>query len=226
MRLTPMGTREIVSSTLATVVVAGASAWAVIRISPWWGTMFFPAVAIWLWVLWFFRDPRREPPVGSGQFVSPADGRISDVTPVGVESELGCPGRRIGVFMNIFDVHVNRVPCDGRVESVARRSGAFLDVRRPEARERNESVTLRLAYRRGGREYPVVVRQVAGLIARRIVTNVQPGGELRRGERFGMIKWGSRLEVLLPDDLPGEITVRPGQRVRAGQSVIFQTVEG
>ncbi|MBN1943851.1 MAG: phosphatidylserine decarboxylase [Phycisphaerae bacterium] len=225
MRLTPLGLREILIATLCTAVAAALSAWAAVAVSPAWWAAAGIVTIVWLWVLWFFRDPRRTPPEGSGLFVSPADGRVSDVTPVGAESELGCPGVRIGVFMNVFNVHVNRLPCDGRVADVTHTPGAFLDARRPEARERNESASIRLVHRRGGREYPVVVRQVAGLIARRIVTNLSPEQQVERGRRFGMIKWGSRLELFLPVELEGEIRVRPGRRVRAGETVLFRTQE-
>ncbi|MBN1556283.1 MAG: phosphatidylserine decarboxylase family protein [Phycisphaerae bacterium] len=222
MRLTPLGIRELVVSTILACVAAGMLSWAAVCVSAWcWAPVGLVGV-IWLWVLWFFRDPARMPPEWDGLFVSPADGVVSDITPLGDESELGCAGVRIGVFMNVFNVHVNRLPCDGRVVEVTHRSGAFLDVRRPEAAEKNESASIRLTHRRNGNEYPVIVRQIAGLIARRIVTNLTPGQDVKRGERFGMIKWGSRLEVLLPSELQGQVRVRIGQRTLAGETVIFR----
>lgn len=225
MRLTPLGLREIL---LATALAGGAAAllaWAARTVTPWCWSGVILVGLVWFWVLWFFRDPNRTPPGNADQFVSPADGRVSDITPLGPESDLGCAGVRIGIFMNVFNVHVNRAPCDGRVMEITYRPGAFLDVRRPEAYERNESATIRLTYRRGDREFPVVVRQIAGLVARRIVTTLTPGLEIERGGRIGMIKWGSRLEVLLPADLAGEVCVRLGQRTYAGETVLFHVKE-
>ncbi len=221
MRLTRLGLREIFLATLLDAVAFAVLVW--LAMTAWPGCWILAGLVAlsWLWVLWFFRDPSRRPPAGEGKFVSPADGRVSDITSVGAESALGCEGVRIGVFMNIFDVHVNRAPCDATVVDVTHRPGVFLDARRPEASERNESVTLRLRYTRGERTVPIVVRQIAGLIARRIVTPLTAGQAVSRGGRIGMIKWGSRLELLLPSDLPGEVCVRLGQRVRAGETVLF-----
>ena len=110
---------------------------------------------------------------------------------------------KIGVFMSVFDVHVNRSPAAARVESVTYRPGGFLDARDPAAGERNESATIRLVCRRGRESHPVVVRQVAGLIARRIVTDVKIGQDLAAGQRIGMIKFGSRVELIAPSGAGG-----------------------
>jgi phosphatidylserine decarboxylase len=225
MRLTPLGLREILVSTLLAAVAGAMLAWAAMTVSVWFWIPLGLVAVVWGWVLWFFRDPSRTPPEGDGLFVSPADGRVSDVTPLGPDSQLGCEGLRIGVFMNVFNVHVNRLPCDGEVVNVTHKPGAFLDVRHRDASERNESTSICLTHRRGGREYPVIVRQIAGLIARRIVTNLTAGQPVKRGSRFGMIKWGSRLEVLLPKELKGEVCVKPGRRVFAGETVIFRVQE-
>jgi phosphatidylserine decarboxylase len=185
---------------------------------------FGPVVAIvlivYLWVLWFFRDPDRVVPSGPGLFVSPADGTVSDITQIGPESELGRPGVQIGIFMSIFSVHVNRAPCDGAVEFVTHRAGAFLDARDPAASCRNESATIALCYQSGTQTYRVVMRQVAGLIARRIVTDVAKGAGISRGQRVGMIKFGSRCELLLPAELAGRVLVKVGQKVSAGGTVL------
>ena len=183
-------------------------------------------LAVWLWVLWFFRDPPRDTPHSPGLFVSPADGTVSDITPVGPQCELGRSGLRLGVFMSIFDVHVNRSPCQGRVQAVEHRDGAFLDARDPSASDRNEAATIRMTYPWAGREYPIVVRQVAGLIARRIVTDLAEGQSLARGDRIGMIKFGSRLELLVPQELVGEVRAKVGQRVRAGETVLVAAPSG
>lgn len=225
MRLTPFGVREIFLSTLLAAVASAGLAWAAVAVCVWcWIPLGLVAV-VWGWVLWFFRDPDRTPPVGDNLFVSPADGVVSDITPLGPDSQLGCDGLRIGIFMNVFNVHVNRAPCDGEVVAVTHKPGAFLDVRHQDASERNESASIRLTHRRNGREYTVIVRQIAGLVARRIVTKLTPGQSVHRGRRFGMIKWGSRLEVLLPKELKGEVCVKPGLRAFAGETVIFRVQE-
>jgi len=220
-RLTPYGRREWLGSTA--VAVAGVAALAVMAwlMSPWCLLPVVPIVAVWLWVLWFFRDPDRTPPDEDGTFLSPADGVVADITNVGPDSELAADGVKIGIFMSIFNVHVNRAACDGRVASVEHRPGAFLDARQPDASSRNESATIRLVHRRGKREYPVVVRQIAGLVARRIITDLAEGQSVRAGERIGMIKFGSRLELLVPRELAGEVRVALGDRAVAGQTVLL-----
>lgn len=214
LKLTRYGLREVV---IATVLAAGACAVLVWLFWP--GA--FAVVPLWALVLWFFRDPARGIPAGEGLFVSPADGRVADITTVGPDSALGCDGVQVGIFMNIFDVHVNRSPADGRVERIEHRCGRFLDARNQQASTQNESTTIRLNHTHDGKDYPIVVRQIAGLVARRIVTDIKEGQRLSRGERIGMIKFGSRLELLVPRELVGELCVSQGQRVRAGESVLI-----
>lgn len=218
--ITPYGKGALAACAAAVTAACGGVLAAGVLWTPWAMVALALPVAFWAWVLWFFRDPERAAPPGGGLFVSPADGRVADVSPVGADSPLGRPGVRVGVFMNVFNVHVNRSPCDGRVERIDHSPGAFLDVRRADAWERNESATIRLVHRHGGGEWRVLVRQVAGLIARRIVTDLSLGQELARGQRIGMIQFGSRLELWLPMELMGEIRVRVGQKVRAGETVL------
>jgi phosphatidylserine decarboxylase len=188
------------------------------------GWLFLPAVVlpliVWFGAMWFFRDPDRRAPNEPGVLLSPADGRVRDVTPVRADSELGRCGVKIGIFMSLFDVHVNRSPAGARVESVVYRPGVFLDARHLAASERNESATIRLICRQGQASYPLIVRQVAGWIARRIVTDVAIGQELTAGQRIGMIKFGSRVELIVPVELAGEIRIVRGQKVRAGETVL------
>lgn len=210
--LTHYGRREII---LATIVLAALTAV---------GWMLFKPVAIvpaalWVYVLAFFRDPDRTPEAPEG-FLSPADGVVTDISPVGPDSPLGVDGLRISVFMSIFDCHVNRSPCRGTVVRVDHVDGLFMDARRPDAAEQNESTTLLLTCTEGDETFPVVVRQIAGLVARRIVADVKTGQVLDRGERFGMIKFGSRVEVLIPTERVGTVAVEIGQSVRAGESVL------
>jgi len=226
-KLTKYGLREITLATACSLAVCVgiclASPWL-----QWWAiaAALAPIVAVYLWVLWFFRDPDRIAPQADGLFVAPADGRIADITNIGPESELKCSGVRIGIFMNIFNVHLSRSPANGAVESIEHRPGAFLDVRDPHASERNESTTVRLKYEHAGREYPIVFRQIAGLIARRIVTDLNEGQSVNRGQRIGMIKFGSRLELLVPDELVSKVCIEVGQVARGGQTVLIETVQG
>lgn len=177
-----------------------------------------------VFVLLFFRDPDRTPPEGA-ILVSPADGVVTDITPVGADSELGCDGTRVGVFMSVFNVHVNRAPCDGEVTDITHNPGAFLDVRKPEAAYRNESATVKLVRRADGTEHTILVRQIAGLVARRIVTDLSPGQQVAIGERIGMIKFGSRLEVFWPRELSGQVCVSVGQKALAGETVVLGSRE-
>ena len=218
--LTPYGRREIALATGITTMLCALTALIGWRVSWWLLTVAAVPLAVWLWVLWFFRDPDRRAPAGEGLFVSPADGRVADITPVGPDSPLGCDGVRIGIFMDIFNVHVNRCPQACTVREISHHDGVFLDVRHPDAPMRNESATIVFGATTGGCEYQFVVRQIAGLIARRIVTDVTVGERLGRGQRIGMIKFGSRLELMLPAELACEVRVRVGDRVQAGLTVL------
>ncbi len=218
--LTPYGRKELGMATALFLLLAGGLCALTVWLSPLFAVSLVPPVLVWGWAVSFFRDPDRTPPTGEGLFVSAADGRVSDITPLGREGPLGIPSVRIGVFMSVFNVHVNRSPERLRVDRVERNPGVFLDARHVSAPERNESVTVFGTYRWGGREYPIAVRQVAGKVARRIVTDLEPPQELERGERFGMIKFGSRLELHLPESLAAEIRVRVGQIARAGETVL------
>jgi len=210
--LTAYGRREII---LATIVLAALAA---VGAFLFWPAALLPA-GLWVYVLAFFRDPSRRPDAPEG-FLSPADGVVTDISPVGPDSALGVEGMRIGVFMNVFNCHVNRSPCRGTVVRVDHHAGGFVDARRPDASETNESATVLLECPAGEGTFPVAVRQVAGLVARRIVTDVKTGQVVDRGERIGMIKFGSRVEIVVPHDRLGEIRVRVGAKVKAGRTVL------
>ena len=226
-KLTRYGLKELVIATVCSLVLCVVVAAFAQRL-PWWAiaTALAPVLIVYMWVLWFFRNPERTVPQGEGLFIAPADGRIADITNIGPESELGRDGVRIGIFMNIFNVHLSRCPVDGTVESVAHRPGAFLDVRDPHASERNESTTIRLQYARHGVQYPVVFRQIAGLVARRIVTDLTQGQPVTRGQRVGMIKFGSRLELLVPAELVSKVCVEVGQISCGGETVLVESGPG
>lgn len=161
----------------------------------------------------FFRDPVRTPPADPDAIVSPADGRV---VAVGDHEEpfLGEPARRISIFMNVFDVHVNRAPTDGVVDTVTHHPGRFVNAMAADASEHNEQTRITLAADRG----KLVVTQIAGLVARRIICDLQPGATVPRGERIGLIRFGSRVDVVLPARCPLRVNV--GDRVRAGESIL------
>jgi len=175
--------------------------------------LFFLAVTIFLGC--FFRDPYREIPVGENLAVSPADGKIVEVRVVSKSEFAHEDMLKISVFMSIFNVHVNRMPTEGTVTGVAYHPGRYFAANLNKASSHNErnAVSLEIS---GGRR--VVVVQVAGLIARRIVCKVRQGDRLRRGDRFGMICFGSRLDVYLPPDTQPVVAV--GDKVWAGTSVL------
>jgi len=184
---------------------------------PWRWLAAVPVVLL-IWVVSFFRDPPRRIPDAPEAIVSPADGTVVEVTQLPHYDFLGGPAVRIGIFLSIFNVHINRAPLAARVVELHYRPGEFLDARDPQSSERNESMWI-------GLETPdhpprrCAVRQISGLVARRIVCPLRPGQAVTRGEKFGMIKFGSRTELILP---AGEVqvAVRPGDKVHAGCDVI------
>lgn len=162
-------------------------------------------------VAFFFRDPERLPPPDAAAVVSPADGRITDISE---ESFAGRPGRRVSIFLSIWDVHVNRSPMAGRVREVEYRRGHFYNAMRSRASVDNEQNVIHLETERG----EMVFKQIAGAIARRVVCWKVPGDNVKLGERIGLIRFGSRMDVWLP--MEAEIAVRPGQHVAGGVSVL------
>ena len=168
-----------------------------------------------LFVVWFFRNPERVAPSGEGIFVAPADGRILKVEEVPAGENLTGPFWKISIFMNIFDVHVNRAPCSGTVTAIHYHKGRFLSANLDKASELNEKNTVVIRREEGE---DVLVSQIAGLIARRIVCWVGEGVHVERGDRIGMIRFGSRVEVFLPQD--AKVSVEAGTRVMAGETII------
>jgi phosphatidylserine decarboxylase len=176
------------------------------------------ALAVAAWITYFFRDPWRVTPSRAGLVVSAADGVVvaADRVPPPKELDMGeAPMTRIGVFLNVFDVHVNRVPLGGRVKKLAYSKGRFLNASLDKASEENERMAIRIASTEGP---DVAVVQIAGLIARRIVCTLKEGQEVATGERLGLIRFGSRTDVYLPAQwVP---LVVKGQRVIGGETVI------
>ncbi len=176
------------------------------------------AVVLTLWCVYFFRDPDRVVPLRPGLVVSPADGVVQSVTRAAPPPELGMglhARPRISIFLNVFDVHVNRMPAAARVARIGYNKGKFLNASLDKASLDNERNAIRLVLE-DGRDLAVV--QIAGLIARRIVCRIREGQAVRTGERFGMIRFGSRADVYLPDGIAPLVAV--GQRAVAGETVL------
>ena len=177
-------------------------------------------VVLTIWCYYFFRDPERVTPARDGLVISPADGVISLIEPAVPPAELGMPDEaltRISVFMSVFNCHVNRVPVAGEVTAIAYRPGKFLSAELDKASDDNERNSLRI--RMGdGRDLAVV--QIAGLVARRIVCFVAEGDQMATGARFGLIRFGSRLDVYLPDGVQPLVSV--GQTMIAGETVLAE----
>jgi phosphatidylserine decarboxylase len=196
--------------------IAGAAviALALLSVSTFFGMI---AVGLAIWTALFFRDPVRVTPVREGLVVSPADGTISSIGPARPPRELDLsdePLLRVSIFMSVFNVHVNRAPVTGRIERVAYKPGIFLNADLDKASEDNERNGLVIRTMAGR----VGCVQIAGLIARRIVCFVREGEEIGAGERFGLIRFGSRLDIYLP---PGtKVQVAEGQTAIAGETVI------
>lgn len=181
-------------------------------------------VPVSLWVVAFFRDPERMPPPGDHLILSPADGKLLPVTRAAPPEELGlgdAPRTRLSIFMNVFNVHVNRNPANGTVTGLAYRPGKFFNASFDKASVDNErmSIALRLDGPAGPGPELVVV-QIAGLVARRIKCDLRMGQHVGRGQRFGIIRFGSRLDVYLPDG--ARILAQPGQTTRAGETVLAE----
>jgi phosphatidylserine decarboxylase len=163
--------------------------------------------------LWFFRDPQRTIPTGAGLIVSPGDGKVTETVTISTPDG---PRQRISIFLSVFNVHVNRAPIGGLLTRVHYQKGQYLNAMNPASADRNEQnvVTVR------GDGFEVTFKQIAGLLARRIVFNPVEGERVQRGQRVGLIKFGSRVDVILPAE--ATITVKVGQTVQGGASVLAQ----
>jgi len=176
--------------------------------SPLWA---LPALLLAAFFLWFFRDPNRVIPGEAGALVSPADGKVTDVSPVILK---GATRLRISIFLNVFDVHVNRSPIGGMIREVQYQRGRFINAMNAASAEQNEQNVVTVE----GEGQTVVFKQIAGLLARRIVFSKRVGDRVERGERVGLIKFGSRVDVLL--DASADLEVKVGDHVKGGSSVL------
>lgn len=219
MKFAPEGYPFILGSLLLTVVVillwylgwkAGSSRVILSSLSS--ASFIFLVLAFFM--AFFFRDPERVIPEGEGLFVSPADGKIIVIKDVFEKDYLQSETKQISIFMSPLNVHVNRAPCDGKVSVVKYSPGKYMAAYKDEAPIKNENIAMVLQ----GEKCGVLVRQVAGFVARRAVCRVKAGDMLKQGERFGLIKFSSRLDVYLPKD--ARIMVKIGDKVKAGETVI------
>ena len=198
---------------LAVLVLLAIASW---FLTPWLSLFFLLLIFC---TLAFFRDPDRTTPADPNLVVAAADGTVTDIVEFDENEILKKRSRRIGIFLSIFDVHTNRAPIDGRIIYRQHRPGLCLDARRPECSEKNESMTWAFQNSR----VTIVVRQLTGAVARRIVAWSQIGDELKKGDRFGMIRFGSRTEVYLP--LAATVLVKMGDHVSGGLTIIARLPE-
>ena len=189
-------------------------------IAAWLGLALLPLT---IWCVAFFRDPERNTPTAPGLIISPADGKLLPIVEAAPPPELGlgdAPRVRLSIFMNVFNVHVNRNSISGTVTGLAYRPGKFFNASFDKASVHNERMAIRLRPDGGAAENDLVVVQIAGLVARRIVCELAQGQQVHRGLRFGMIRFGSRLDVYLP---PGaRIVAVPGMKTIAGETILAE----
>jgi phosphatidylserine decarboxylase len=204
----------VLSVVFGTITAAGVT---------WYAPAAVVGALLWASGLLFFRDPARRVPTDPSLILAPADGKVTAVERIEDDPIHGGPVWRISIFLSVLDVHINRAPYNTRVRDVAHRPGRFLNAMSDASAGQNEATTLILEPE-NGLPGPLMVRQIAGLIARRIVCRARPGDRLQAGQRFGMIKFGSRTDMTLPIDERVRIEARAGLRVRAGVSVLARVV--
>lgn len=212
------GLAEVVLFTLAFVLFSGLVGLLAMLLHGACLLLLAPAALLWLEIIYFFRDPERAIPQEPDALVSPADGTVTNVEEV---EEPDFPGRRalrVSIFLSIFNVHVNRLPRSGSIVDLRYFPGAFLDARNPESAIRNEQLWIDME--EGGR--PLRVKQISGAIARRIVCWLKIGETVQKGDRLGMIKLGSRTDLLIPPNAAKKICVKVGDKVRGGATVLLR----
>jgi len=170
---------------------------------------------ILIWVLCFFRDPERRCPSDKNLLLAPADGQVTDIETVGENIFIGGAALRIGIFMSIFNTHINRAPCNVKIEKITYKKGKYKNAMNPQSSQVNESNDLNLV-RTDSPQDKLIVRQISGAIARRIVCDKVEGRELTGGQKFGMIKFGSRTELYVPLSKSAKCLVQIGDKVKAG----------
>ncbi len=218
MKIAPEGWVVIIPIVAGALILGGLS----IILLSWWGIpVMLAALLVAGWSLWFFRDPNRVTPPGTDQIISPADGKVIKIDAAPLPANLAPAGetppqmQRVSIFLNIFNVHVNRVPAAGKITKVVYSPGTFFNASMDKASESNERSAVLLTDPRGRQ---IAFVQIAGWVARRIVNSLREGQTVSAGERFGLIRFGSRAEIYLPQD--AEILVQVGEHVIAGESLL------
>ncbi|MCR4317450.1 MAG: phosphatidylserine decarboxylase [Planctomycetes bacterium] len=224
LKFTPHGRGELFVSTLLFLGGAGVCAYFARSENVVWlyvvaGALF----ALWIFVFSFFRDPDRETPGDSRTIVSPADGVVTDVTEFAECPFLKEPAVRVGIFLSVFNCHVNRMPLAGKVVSVDYKHGKMLAAFNPRAETENEQAAVLFENEELGLRF--LVKQITGMIARRIVCPCEAGMAYSRGERYGMIKFGSRTELWIPKSVKHEIDAKRGDSVKGGLTVIGRILD-
>jgi phosphatidylserine decarboxylase len=224
MRLTKHGLREWLGGAVIALALSMVWLWVTAHCCP---TVRYILLGL-TWLLWlavaaFFRVPVRKIIADPNALVSPADGVVRDIETVedhGIELFAGQKLMRVGIFLSVLDVHVNRAPCDMEVKYRKYKEGRFLDARDKRCAKENESLVIAGIGSAGGKLFPVAIRQVSGAIARRIVCVPQPGAVLKKGEIYGMIKFGSRTELYFPAESGITVRVQIGDKVRSGTTLM------
>ncbi len=204
----------IFAATLAAVVVGGLAS--VLTPIPWW-----VVAVVWIWVISFFRDPARNIERKPNVLYAPADGRVTEVTELDHHESLGGPCHRVRIFLGLLNAHINRMPCAASVSSIVHKPGKFRNAIRSKSAEQNESNTLVIAPE-APYSGPIVVRQIAGMVARTIVCHARVGDSYHSGQRFGMIKFGSGTELVVPKQGGLKVLVKVGDSVKAGLTEVMK----
>ena len=227
MTLTKYGRREWLGSLIIAVILAVFFIWlgnfSGIAI-----LCYLPVVIfiVWLAIAAFFRDPERKVVAQENAFLSPADGTVRDIT-VLKETDYkdffnGEPVIKIGIFLSVFNVHLNRAPCDVTAKNVIYKEGKFYDARDARATKENESNALLAEAHISGRSFPIVIKQISGAIAKRIVCPVEVGDTFKKGQRYGMIKFGSRTEIYMPNKDWIKLKVKEGDKLQSALSIVAE----
>lgn len=220
-RLWPLAEGGGVTILLATVLLGALLALRLVWTNLLTNLLLILAIGLWLAVLWFFRDPKRRISAETHVIVSPADGQVVKISQEFEPQFLQAPARRISIFLDVYHVHVQRIPFAGRVTRVQHQPGQFLQAFRPEASDVNEHIAMLVESESHG---VYLVKQIAGIMARRCVNYLRPGDTVPTGQRFGLIRFGSRVDLFLP--LEADIIASLGQRVYGGVTPIAQFKAG
>jgi phosphatidylserine decarboxylase len=221
--LTKYGWPQVVTIPVVVLAVMAAFLLIGILLLPAWAIVSIELIlaVILIWILTFFRDPERYCPLDKNLLVAPADGKITDIEIVEEKNYIGGAAIRFGIFLSIFDTHINRAPCNVKVENITYKKGQYKNAKNPLSGRVNESNELSLIRTDNPRDR-LIVRQISGAIARRIVCHAQQGQNLSGGEKFGMIKFGSRTELFAPASKNTKCLVKIGDKVKAGQTPLLK----